>query len=174
VTLTPDPLRDLFIPGARALLSRAYAHPEEWHLTRLVDPTPAELARYGQYHPLGPDPVDGRRYRTRWGRAFARCLYDQHRWWSPHTQAGAWRTSKRPAVRKSGALLVEAGKYKPAIGVIPRGLSFRVMLDHSGAAMRAAVAELPASQRWAGPAGHGAASSRLDDRDWGEESPGHG
>lgn len=173
VTLTPDPLRDQFIPGARRLLDRAYASPEEWVHTRLVDPDVAELIRWRAYDPLGPDPVPGRRYRTRWGRAFARCLYDQHRWYSPYSQGGAWRAQRRPVVRKAGALLVEAGAYKPALGIIPRGLAFRVMLAQSGAAMRDAVAALPASQRWAGPEGHGPASSQLDDRDWGKDSPGH-
>jgi hypothetical protein len=174
VTLTRDPLSESFDEGARRLLDRAYARPGEWQHTRLVDPTPAELIRWRGHDPLGPDPVTGARYRTRWGRAFARALYYQHRWWSPHSQTGPWRTTKRPTVRKSGALLVEAGRYKPALGILPRGLSFRVMLLPAGAAMRDAVAGLPASQRWAGPAGHGPASSTLDDRDWGEDSPGHG
>jgi hypothetical protein len=172
--LTRDPLSELFDDGARRLLDRAYARPGEWQYTRLVDPTPGELIRWHGFAPLGPDPVDGQRYHTRWGRAFARSIYHQHRWWSVGTQTGGWRTTRRPTVRKSGALLVEAGRYKPALGVIPRGLSFRVMLAHAGAEMRAAVAQLPASQRWAGPEGHGPSTSALTDRDWGEDSPGHG
>lgn len=178
MTLTRDPLSEWFDEGARRLLERAYAQPQEWHYTRLVDPTPAELIRWRGHDPLGPDPVPGERYVTRWGRAFARAIYHQHRWWSVGTQTGGWRTTKRPAVRKSGALLVEAGRYKPAAGIgrftLARGLAFRVMLAPAGAEMRAAVAALPASQRWAGPAGHGPATAQLDDRDWGDDTPGHG
>lgn len=178
MTLTRDPLSELFDAGARRLLDRAYRDPLEWQYTRLVDPTPAELLTWGGYDPLGPDPVPGQRYVTRWGRAFARAVYYQHRWHSASSQGGPWRTERRATVRKSGALLVEAGRYKPTsiTGrlVLQRGLAFRVQLAHSGADMRAAVASLPASQRWAGPEGHGPATSQLGDRDWGEDSPGHG
>jgi len=170
-------MSELFDAGARAILDRAYAQPREWHYTRLVDPSPAELIRWRGHDPLGPDPVPGERYVTRWGRAFSRAIYYQHRWWSASAQGGPWRATRRPVVRKSGALLVEAGRYKPAgLGSVAlrRGLAFRVQLAPAGAEMRAAVAALPASQRWAGPQGHGPATSQLDDRDWGEDSPGHG
>lgn len=164
-----------FDEGAKNLLDRAYAHPREWQHTRLADPGPGDLIRWrGLDNPLGPDPVPGRRFRTRWGRAFARALYYQHRNYSPHSQTGPWRKTKRSVPRKSGALLVEAGAYKPALGVIPRGMAFRVMLTDGGQAKAAAVAELPASQRWGGPDGHGPAASDLADRDWGKDSPGHG
>ena len=179
MTLTRDPLSELFDPGARRLLDRAYAQPLEWHYTRLADPTPAELLRWGAYDPLGPDPVPGERYVTRWGRAFARAIYHQHRWHSASSQGGPWRRERRATIRKSGALLVEAGHYKPRgqFGAITlsRGLAFRIQLARSGAEMAAAVAALPASQRWAtGGQGHGAATSQLEDRDWGDDSPGHG
>jgi hypothetical protein len=173
VTLTRDPLSEAFDDGARRLLDRAYARPREWHTTRLTDPSPADLIKYRAFDPSGPDPVAGGRYRSRWGRAFARAIYYQHRNYSPHRQAGPWRKTRRTTVRRAGSLLVEAGKYKPAVGVIPRGLSFRVMLTDGGHAKAEAVDKLPASQRWAGPAGHGPAAAQLGDRDWGE-SAGHG
>jgi hypothetical protein len=172
VTLTRDPLSKLFDAGARRLLDRAYARPGEWASTRLVDPGPGELAQWGHLDPLGPDPVAGRRYRTRWGRAFARAIYHQHRWYSPHSQAGPWRAKKRTTSRRSGALLVEAGVYKPAVGVIPRGLAFRVMLAHGGRAKADAVANLPLWQRWSAGDGPGPASAQIGARDWGN-SPGH-
>lgn len=169
MTLTRDPVSEWFDAGARALLDRAYATPGQWVTTRLKDPGPGHYrAAAAMLPPVdlgGPDPVPGRKAKTRWGRAFLRALYYQHRWWSAGG-TGRWRTTKRTTLRKSGALLVEFGQHRPALGLIPGGLVVSVQLAPGGRAKAEAVAALPRSERWNIASHPGPATSELDDRDW--------
>lgn len=166
--MTRDPLSEWFDAGARQLLSRAYAHPGEWVTTRLAGPTAEHRSRARAMLPPidldEPDPVPGAKAKTRWGRAFLRALYYQHRWWS--APGGGWRTTKRTTLRKSGALLVEFGPRQRALGVIPAGMRVAVQLAPGGAEKARAVAALPHSQRWNVASHPGPASSDLEDREW--------
>ena len=159
-----DPLSELFDDAARRLLSRAYANPGNWVGTRLADPDMRHI-RYANargIYPLSKDTVPGGQAKTRWARAFVRCLYYQHKWWSAGGTSG-WRGSKRTAPRESGGLRVEVGNIVVARGVIPRGRAVRVKLERGGQAKAAAVARLPAERVWAD---QGPAWADPGDRDW--------
>lgn len=163
-----DPVSEWFDAGARQLLARAYAHPGQWQTTRLAGPTAEHRRRAASLLPPidvdEPDPVPGRKAKTRWGRAFLRALYYQHRWWA--ASGGGWRKTRRTTIRKSGALLVEFGPKRRALGVIPAGLTVVVCFNPSNADKAAAVAAIPTSQRWNVGSSPGPASSDLADREW--------
>ena len=138
-----------FDRGARILLQRAYARPGEWVGTRLADPPPGRAAQFAAWYGInimGPDnapTASGTRQNahTRWGRGFVRALYYQHKWWSGQGGRG-WRQTRRTSPRSAGALRVEWGIRKPAVGVIPAGRAVRVQLARGGSvAMRAVQAK---------------------------------
>jgi hypothetical protein len=161
---TRDPLSELLDEGARALLARAYARPGQWAGTVLADPAMAHI-RYANsrgIYPLAKDDLPGGEAKTRWGRAFVRALYYQHKWYSGLGQQG-WRTSRRTTPRAAGGLVVEVGRVRPAVGVIPRGRAVRVKLERGGQAKAAAVAAKPDSQMWADQGPRWADPER---RDW--------
>ena len=134
---------------ARQLLARAYANPGKWAATRLADPDLSHI-RYANslgMFPLARDTIRGGEAKTRWGRAFVRALYYQHKWESPTASGRGW--SRRTTARTSGGLVVEVGGVVVARGVIPRGRAVRVKLAGGGGAKSAAVARIPAARQWA-------------------------
>ena len=169
MTYEADPLRDHFTRGARQLLDRAYAHPGTWQGTRLAAPDAAALrfCLTRGINPLGPDNVSaagGRRgglnARSRWMRAFVRCLYEQHLWWAgTHGSANAWRGDRRLAKYGGRGLQIEVGRAVPARGLIPAGRAVRVRVvsQARAAAMRKAAADRTwtdsgeAGERWSDP-----------------------
>lgn len=167
VAATRDPVSELFDPGARALLARAYAAKGRWAGTRLADPGPRHLAwaaRVG-INVGGPDPAAGGEARSRWARGFVRSLYYQHKWWSDGD--GGFRRTRRIEPRHAGALEVEVGRRVPVLGVIPAGRAVRVRIRPGGQAALRAVKRLPDSARIysdsGAPAGRWADPNR---RDW--------
>ena len=153
VAYSRDPVSVLFDAGARRLLERAYARPGHWAGTVLADPGPRHRswAANRGIDLMAADRIGDGRARTRWARGFTRALYYQHKWYSGRE---GFRGQRRRTYRTSGGLVVEVGRVKPAVGVIPRGRAVRVMLVVGGKAKKAAVAELPPAQQWAeqGPA----------------------
>lgn len=169
MTLTRDPLSEWFDAGARRHLDRAYARPGEWVTTRLQDPEPRHRRAAAALLPPidvdGPDPIPGRKAVTRWGRAYIRALYYQHRWWSAGGGPG-WRATRRTTKRISGALLVEFGPRRRALGVVPGGLEVRIQLAPGGQKKAAAVAAMPTSERWNIGNHPGPATGDLHEREW--------
>lgn len=138
----PDPLRDKFIRGARALLDRGYASHGAFHGTRLAGPDAAAL-RWCLAHginPRGPDnssavSTGGLNARDRWTRAFIRCLYEQHLWWAgDHDSANSWRPDRRLVAYRGRALIIEIGRMLPVKGVIPAGRAVRLQVTSEGRA----------------------------------------
>lgn len=136
----PDPLRDKFIRGARALLDRGYANPGSTQGTRLKDPD-AKALRWclaRGINPRGPDNSSaiargGLNARDRWMRAFIRCLYEQHLWWAAdHETGGQWRDDRRLVPYRGRALIVAVGRRVPAVGVIPAGRAVSVTVTRAG------------------------------------------
>lgn len=151
----PDPLRDHFIDGARLLLARAYRNPGTWQSVRLVNPGPRATAYALSLgiNPLGPDnastlsPRGGLDARSRWARAFVRCLYDQHKFWAD--AGGGWRRDKRTTAWYVGrALTVEVGRAlaggAQSGSVLQPGRAVRIMYrpgNRSGGARGHAAAQ---------------------------------
>ena len=138
----PDPLRDRFIRGARALLDRGYAHHGSFVGTRLAAPD-AQALRWCLAHginPRGPDNSSavargGLNARDRWTRAFIRCLYEQHLWWAAdHDTAGEWRQDRRLVSYRGRALIVDVGRMLPVQGVVPAGRAIRIQVTTAGRA----------------------------------------
>lgn len=180
-----DPISVLFDAPARRLLERAYAAPRgTWVRTRLADPamrarTYAASLGIDLDGPDGTSAGGGRQAettaRTRWGRAFVRAVWYQHKWFSPRTQSGAW--SKRTAARSAGGLQIEVGRHiaaspqydpaNPRAGGFPAGRAVRVRVQAGGAAKLRAVRQLPDSRRIYDDAGDPAARhSDPELRDW--------
>ena len=140
-----------FDRGARALLGRAYAARGAWVGTRLAVPSREVAAQWRArgIDPYGPDPVPrgGLNAHTRWMRAFIRCLYYQHKWWSVTGKADRWRQVKRTVPRHAGALEIDVGRAMPARGIIPAGRAIRVRINAGGQAAQRAVDRLPDSER---------------------------
>ena len=181
-----DPLSVLLDAGARRLLERAYASPGTWVGTRLADPgmRARTFAASRGINPDGPDnpSAQGGRSRrtdaqTRWGRAFVRAVYYQHRWYSGGGTRG-WRSDRRTTPRDTGGLRFEVGRHLPAspqfdpanpgAGGFPPGRAVRLRLERGGAAKLRAVQRLPDSQRIYDDSGEAAARwSDPNQRDWG-------
>jgi hypothetical protein len=127
-----DPVSELFDAGARAMLDRAYRRPGAWVSTRLQDPEPRHLARFGPGL-LGPDDVStpgrpGLDARTRWTRAFVRSLFHNHKWHSgPAT--GQWRGDRRAVPRPAAEVELRIGNRAPVSGVRPAGRMVYVRYD---------------------------------------------
>lgn len=158
-----DPVSESMDRAARALLERAYRAKGSWAATRLADPTPAQLARWLAHgvNVLGRDPVPrgGFRAPNRWGRAFARALWYQHKWYSG-APGGGWRAQRRAAMRHPG-IEIEFGRHRAALGVIPAGYTVRVRTASKAAAVKRrrdpdSWEWADGGERWADP----------DGRDW--------
>lgn len=128
-----DPVSELLDRGARELLARAHSARGQWVTTRLADPSPEHLAWAASLGIalLGRDnapTLSGRRNdaHTRWGRAFVRALYHQHKWWSDGH--GGWRVRGPRMTPYARPLLVDWGPRARALGVIPAGRTVRVCM----------------------------------------------
>lgn len=173
--LERDPVSVLFDFTARRLLERAYARPGEWTGTRLADPPGSTIAHFAAagIDVTGPDnaPTKGGtrklNARTRWGRAFVRALYYQHKWYS-NTGSRGFRDARRMVERQAGALQVDFGRRLPATGVIPAGRAVRIRLMPGGKQAAAAARALPGDQRIFTDSGGtaGASAEVPQDRDW--------
>jgi hypothetical protein len=148
-----DPVSELFDDGARRLLARAYANPGHWAGTRLANPSArhVDFARAHGIDPAARDSVPGGEARTRWGRAFVRSLYYNHKWWS--ASGGGWRGERRAVPRQTGGLVVEVGRALPGgtqagTRLLP-GRAVRVKLVTGGKAKEKAVARMDDQRRWA-------------------------
>jgi len=165
-----DPVSELFDGGARVLLERAYAARGGWAGTRLADPSPQHVRYFASLgiDVTGPDNASTAgghmNAHTRWGRAFMRSVWYQHKWYSGAPRGG-WRRSRR-AVPRRVALELEWGRRMPALGIIPAGRAVRVR-THSIPAARRFNDGLPGDRRKYNaeqePAGR---FSRLELRDW--------
>ena len=145
-------MSELLDSGARRLLARAYSQRAgTWVMTRLADPDQRTLdwaVGLGIDPLLGPDhatTASGQRNdaHTRWGRAFTRALYFNHRWYGD--KAG-WRPERR-TVPWGRPLQVDWGRRVPAAGVIPAGRAVRVRLAVGGKTALRVVRAKPDSQR---------------------------
>lgn len=149
-----DPVSELLDRGARRLLVRAYAAPVgTWVMTRLADPS---LEHVAWARGMGLDPLMGPdraptasgahvQAHTRWGRAFMRSLYFNHRWYGDKA-AEAMRDERR-TVPYSRPLQVEWGRRMPAVGVIPAGRAIRIRVAIGGATSLRVVRAKPDSAR---------------------------
>lgn len=166
-----DPVSELLDRGARELLARAYSvRAGTWVMTRLADPSPrhqAWAAGMGIDSLMGPDrppTASGAHVQahTRWGRAFMRALWYQHKWYGDKPARG-FRAERR-TVPYSLPLQVEWGRRMPARGVIPAGRAVRIRIATGGQAKERAVRKKPESARifaddgrpagrWSDPAG---------------------
>jgi hypothetical protein len=137
-----DPVSELFDPGARQLLERAYAKPGAWTGTRVAFPSPRQVAYFGGMGitVLGADQWG----RDRWAAGFIRAVYYQHRWFYAQ---GRLRAQRRTTANDSRAVRYEIGRRMPVLGVIPAGRAVRVMVQPGGQQALKAVRRLPDSRR---------------------------
>lgn len=149
-----DPASELLDGGARRLLERAYAvRSGTWVMTRLADPSAEHVmwaARQGLDYLMGPDvpATEGGRNQTaytRWGRAFTRALYYQHKWYGDKALKG-FRPERR-MTPYSLPLEVEWGRRVPMRGIIPPGRAIRIRIAYGGQAKLRVVRALPDSER---------------------------
>lgn len=156
-TAQRDPVSITMDGAARQLLERAYNARGGWAATRLQDPTAAQIVLWlaSGVNILARDPVapGGLNARSRWGRAFVRALWYQHKWYSGDPDTGGWRDTQRTTMRPGG-IQVEIGPHRMQLGVIPAGRVVRVRLGHRPArpvpTSRWAWAEGDA-ERWGDP-----------------------
>lgn len=174
-----DPVSVLHDRGAREMLARVYAARRgAWVMTRLADPTDRHRAWARALYGIdldGPDnapTLSGRRLdaRTRWGRAFMRALWYQHRWYGPAAgKAGGVRTARRmtPA---SAALQVQWGRRLPgsATGrMLPAGRAVRVRVAYGGKTARRVVqAKRYGDRIYTDDGGQAGRFSVAAERDW--------
>jgi hypothetical protein len=165
-----DPVSELFDSGARVLLERAYAARGGWAGTRLADPGPRHAAYFASLgiDVAGPDNASTAgghmNAYTRWGRAFTRSLYYQHKWYSGAPRGG-WRRARRTVPRRV-ALEVEWGRRMPALGVIPAGRAVRVRTHTITAARKFNDRQPPGRQKYDAAQQPAGRFSRLELRDW--------
>lgn len=166
-----DPVSELLDGGARSLLERAFAARGSWVTTRLADPSPVHRAWAASIgiDLDGPDNAptrSGRRkdMRSRWGRAFARSLHYQLKWYG---SPGRLRKTPR-LVPYSRPLEIEFGRRVPPVGIIPAGRMVQIRLLRGGQAARAAVARRPVADRIYDGQGYpeGGRHAEADGRDW--------
>jgi len=173
-----DPLSVALDPGARRFLARVYAARGGWVQTRLADPDPSvrAWALSRGIDPGGPDnasTISGTHanMRSRWGRAFARSAYYQHRWYGPprgRGKTGVRASTDRRGVPYGRPLELEVGRHVPARGIIPAGRLVRARLRPGGQAARRAVQRKPLSARVYDDAGERTGGRWSDParRDW--------
>lgn len=124
-----------------------------WVMTRLADPSQEHLdwaQDIGLDNLLGPDrptTANGQHVQahTRWGRAFMRALWFQHKWYGDKA-IGGFRSERR-MVPYGIPLQVEWGRRMPALGAIPAGRAVRVRIAVGGATALRAVRAKPDSAR---------------------------
>lgn len=137
-----DPVSELFDRGARTLLTRAYPAPGTWKGTRIVAPTPRQVAHFAALgiNVLGRDQWG----RDRWAAGFIRAVFYQHKWYYSQGRLG---NERRMTANDARALSYDLGLMKPALGVIPRGRAVRIMIRPGGQAAVRAVKRLPDARR---------------------------
>lgn len=166
-----DPVSELLDDGARQLLERVYAAPRgQWVSTRLADPG-LRLRAWADsigIDLMGPDnapTISGRRQdaHTRYGRAFARAVFYNHKWYGG--PAGLRR--RRRMVPYDRPLEIDWGRRMRELGIIPAGRAVRVRVRPGGKTARAAVTRRPDADRiYADNGEHAGRSSVAEERDW--------
>jgi hypothetical protein len=174
-----DPVSLLLDRGAREMLERVYrARRGTWVMTRLADPTDRHRAwAAGRGWDLdGPDnapTLSGKHVNahTRWGRAFMRALWYQHRQYGPEPGRGARgiRTSRRMTPTPA-ALQIEWGRRLPGSKtgqLLPAGRAVRIRIAYGGKTARRVVEAKAASDRiYLNDGSQGGRFSVAEDRDW--------
>ena len=151
VSYERDPVSVLHDRGAREMLARVYAAPRgQWVMTRLADPTDrhrlwAKLHGWDLDGPDNAQTLSGKHINahTRWGRAFMRALWYQHRQFGPEPGRGARsiRGTRRTAPTGS-PLQVEWGRRLPGSvtgRVLPAGRAVRIRVPYGGGTARRVV-----------------------------------
>lgn len=161
--------------GARELLARAYDQPRgTWVMTRLADPTPRHesWALAHGWDLTGPDnavTLSGKKINahTRWGRAFMRALWYQHRAYGPLPgKAKGVRTVRRNSPTGM-PLEISWGRRLPALGVIPAGRAVRVRVPYGGRTARRVIEGRKRDDRiWVGDGEQGGRFAVAAERDW--------
>ena len=156
-----DPVSELFDGPARQLLDRMYARPGQWVGTRIVAPSPNQVAYFamGGINVLGKDHMG----RPRWSAGFVRAVYYQAKW---HRTGSRWHADRRLTPNQARGISYEVGRMLPVLGVIPAGRAVRIKSHPGGAAAQRAVARLPRSERIYDGDRPGARYSAVADRDW--------
>lgn len=181
------------------MLARAYAAPRgQWVMTRLADPTERHQrwARAHGWNLDGPDnapTLSGKHINahTRWGRAFMRALWYQHRWYGPQpgtkgfasrqraeeraarteeNQAGMIRSAKR--MRPSSTpLQIEWGRRLPGSTtgrMLPAGRAVRIRIAYGGqTALRVVQSKRADDRIYLNNGDQGGRFSVAAERDWG-------
>lgn len=174
-----DPVSVLLDRGAREMLTRVYgARRGTWVMTRLADPTPRhrEWASARGWDLDGPDnaaTVSGKHINahTRWGRAFMRALWYNHRQYGPEPGRGARgiRSSKRMQPTGS-ALQIEWGRRLPGSTtgqMLPAGRAVRIRIAYGGKTARRVVEAKPYADRiYQDDGSMGGRFSVASERDW--------
>jgi hypothetical protein len=174
-----DPVSVLLDRGAREMLARVYeARRGSWVMTRLADPTERHQA-WATAHGWdldGPDnaqTLSGKHVNahTRWGRAFMRALWYQHRQFGPEPGRGARgiRSDRRMAPTSS-ALQVEWGRRLPGSRtgqVLPAGRAVRIRIAYGGKTARRVVQNKGFLDRiYTDDGGTAGRYAVAEDRDW--------
>lgn len=166
-----DPVSELLDGGARTLLERAFDVPVgAWVRTRLADPSAAHRAWASGFgiDVDGPDNAptrSGRRQdmRSRWGRAFARSLHYQLKWYGSDRRMR--RTQRMVAYDRP--MEIRFGRRMPARGIIPAGREVEIRLLRRGRAARSAVqAQPPGARIYDDDGNPGGRHSVAELRDW--------
>lgn len=160
--LQRDPVSVLFDAGARLLLERAYARPGQWAGTRIVAPTPGQVAYFAAAHGIN---VLGRDEwgRDRWAAGFVRAVYHQHKW---HRTGRGWGP-RRMTPNEARAIRYDLGRRVAALGVIPAGRAVRIVSKPGGPAAYRAAVKIPAGQRiFAADGTPGPRFAYSGERDW--------
>lgn len=174
-----DPVSVLLDRGAREVLAQVYAARRgQWVMTRLADPTPRHRAwaRAHGWDLDGPDnapTLSGRRLNahTRWGRAFMRALWYQHRQFGPEPGRGPRGIrSARRAAPTGTALQVEWGRRLPGSTrgqLLPPGRAVRVRVAYGGLTARRVVqSKRDADRIYRDDGSMGGRFSVASERDW--------
>lgn len=171
-----DPVSVLLDRGAREMLARVYGERRgTWVMTRLADPTDRHRAwALGRGWDLdGPDnaaTLSGKHINahTRWGRAFMRALWYQHRHFGPEAGRGARGIRAERRMQPTGsALQVEWGRRLPGSAVLPRGRAVRIRIAYGGKTARRVVEGKQNVDRiWVGDREQGGRFSVASERDW--------
>lgn len=174
-----DPVSVLLDRAAREMLARVYTERRgTWVMTRLADPTDRHRSwARGQGIDLdGPDnaaTLSGKHINaySRWGRAFMRALWYQHRHFGPEEGRGARgiRTERRMSPTGS-ALQVEWGRRLPGSKtgqMLPAGRAVRIRIAYGGKIARRVVeSKVIADRIYQDDGSKGGRFSIAAERDW--------
>jgi hypothetical protein len=174
-----DPVSLLLDRGAREMLAQVYgARRGEWVMTRLADPTDRHRAwaKSRGWDLDGPDnavTLSGKHIdaHTRWGRAFMRSLWWNHKWFGPEPGRGprGMRTARR-MTPTSTALQVEWGRRLPGSArgqLLPAGRAVRIRLAYGGKTARRVVeSKRPDDRIYLDDGAVGGRFAVAEQRDW--------